>query len=269
MTGELPSYLAQYQNAPAVSDVDALTSVKTSVPRVSLKGKRFKWIDGDEESKGTESIEVAILAVEPPGALMNKVFYKGGYNPQDTAPPDCASSNGVNPDAWVSEPQAELCARCPNNMFGSATSTTGKKAKACKDSKVLWVAKPDEVGGTVYGLKIPVTSIKSMAEFGKQVKSIGVPLAVVRAKLSMDQDLEYPMVQFENAGFLDEVNGPKAVQRSQEREWIQDNAPMLERASAAGQKQTITYTEKAQQAEPVTIEHAESNADFNEIANKW
>lgn len=271
MSGELPSYLQQYQNAPVTSDADSMSSVKTSVPRVSLKGKRFKWINGDEESKGTDSIEVAILAVEPPGQLMNKVFYKGGYNSQDTAPPDCASSNGVSPDPWVSEPCAELCARCPNNMFGSATSSSGKKAKACKDSKVLWVAKPDDIAGTVYGLKVPVTSLKAMAEFGREVKSIGVPLAVVKAKLSMDQDNEYPLLQFENAGFLDETNGPKAVERSQQREWIQDNAPLLEHAASKdGGVTKITHKSKD---EGVTIDHpageAASNSNFDDIANKW
>jgi len=88
MSGELPSYLQQYQNNPVTSDADSMSSVKTSVPRISLKGKRFKFVNGEEESKGSDSIEVAILAVEPPGQLMNKVFYKGGYNPQDTAPPE-------------------------------------------------------------------------------------------------------------------------------------------------------------------------------------
>lgn len=271
MSGELPSYLQQYQNSPVTSDADSMSSVKTSVPRISLKGKRFKFVNGEEESKGTDSIEVAILAVEPPGQLMNKVFYKGGYNPQDTAPPDCASSNGISPDPWVSEPCAELCARCPNNMFGSATSMSGKKAKACKDSKVLWVAKPDDVKGTVYGLKVPVTSLKAMAEFGREVKSIGVPLAVVKTKLSMDQDNEYPLLQFENVGFLDEENGPKAVQRSQEREWIQDSAPLLEHS--ATKDSGVTRIEHKPSAQDISIEHPAGNAqasqNFDDIAGKW
>ena len=152
---QLPDYLKQYMDQGGSStDANSMAEVKTSVPRVSLKGKRFKFVNGEDESKSTDTIHVAILAVEPPGQLMNKVFYKGGYNPQDTAPPDCASSNGIAPDAWVSDPQADTCAKCPNNMFGSAISQAGKKSKACKDSKVLWVAKPDDIR---FGDNLPKT----------------------------------------------------------------------------------------------------------------
>lgn len=237
---QLPAYLQQY--AAAVSqDADAMTAVKTSVPRISLKGKRFKFINGEEESKGTSEIFVTILAVDPPGGLMAKTFYKGGYNPADTSPPDCQSANGIHPDSWVSDPIAERCASCPNNMFGSATSMAGKKSKACKDSKVLWVAKPDDISGSVYGLRIPVTSLKAMSEFGKAVKATGAPLAAIITKLSMDEDNEFPLLQFEIAGFLNEEQGTKAIQRSQEREFVQqDTAPAIEHKAAKQITHTVT-----------------------------
>ncbi|MEG1707089.1 MAG: hypothetical protein RR285_00085 [Acinetobacter sp.] len=268
---QLPTYLQQYMDQGGSSaDANSMAEVKTSVPRVSLKGKRFKFINGEEESKGTDSIHVAILAVEPPGQLMNKVFYKGGYNPNDTAPPDCASSNGIAPDAWVSDPQADTCAKCPNNMFGSAISQSGKKAKACKDSKVLWVAKPDDIDGVVYGLKVPVTSLKSMGEYGKQVKSLGVPLAAIVTEILMDQDNEYPLLEFKQVGFLNQTEGVKAIGRSTQREWIQESAPMLEHGSA---KDNGAQKIEHKKQEAVTIEHAEgepsSNQSFNEIAQKW
>lgn len=269
----IPAYLQQYMTQGTTSDTDSLAAVKTSVPRISLKGKRFKFINGEEESKGADTIHVAILAVEPPGTAMNKVFYKGGYNPNDTAPPDCASSNGINPDAWVSDPCAELCARCSNNMFGSATNQAGKKTKACKDSKVLWVAKPDDIEGTVYGLKVPVTSLKNMAEYGRQIKAIGAPLAVVLTELTMDQDNEFPLLGFKNVGFLNEEVGTKAMARNASREWIQESAPMLEHSNSKdGGVQKIEH--KAAE-KSVTIEHGdvagstEGNADFNAIAEKW
>lgn len=264
----LPDYLKAYMAQGTSSDADSMSAVKTSVPRVSLKGKRFKFVNGEEESKGSDTIHVAILAVEPPGQLMNKVFYKGGYNPQDTAPPDCASSNGISPDAWVSDPCAELCAKCPNNMFGSATSTSGKKAKACKDSKVLWVAKPDDIDGTVFGLKVPVTSLKNMAEYGKVIKSIGAPLAAVITELSMDQDNEFPLLQFKNVGFLNQETGSKAMERSSQREWIQESAPMLEHSNSKdGGVQKIEHNA----AGSVTIEHDDTadTSSFNDIASKW
>lgn len=266
----LPDYLKAYMDQGASTDANSMADVKVSIPRVSLKGKRFKFINGEEESKGADTIHVAILAVEPPGQLMNKVFYKGGYNPNDTAPPDCASSNGLNPDSWVSEPQAELCARCPNNMFGSAISMAGKKAKACKDSKILWVAKPDDVKGTVYGLKVPVTSLKQMGEYGKLVKSLGVPLAAIVTELGMDQDNEFPLLEFKNVGFLNQEAGIQAIERSTQREWIQESAPMLEHSSGGGAGvQKIEH----KKADSITIEHEETqgsgSTEFNDIAKKW
>lgn len=208
-------------------DADSMSSVKTSVPRISLKGKRFKFINGEEESKGAGEIHVAILAVEPVGGGMAKTFYKSGYNPNDTAPPDCSSQNGIFPDSWVTEPVSDKCSNCPNNMFGSATSMAGKKAKACKDSKTLWVAKVDDVGGLVYGLKVPVTSLKPMSEYGKLVKNLGVPLAVVVTKLEMDEDNEYPLLKFTNLGFLNAEQAPQAISRSESREWISNDTPAI------------------------------------------
>ena len=35
-----------------------------------------------------------------------------------------------------------------------------KKTKACKDSKRLWLAEPDNIDGTVFALGVPVTSLK-------------------------------------------------------------------------------------------------------------
>lgn len=221
---QVPDYLKQYMDSGAVNnDTEAMTSVKTSVPRVSLKGKRFKFIEGEEESKSAEKIEVVILAVEPSGGLMAKTFYKSGYNPADTAPPDCASSNGISPDPWIEHPESDRCVTCPKNMFGSAQSMSGKKAKACKDSKALWVAKPDDIGGTVYGLKVPVTSLKNMAEYGRLLKADNVPLAAVITQLSMDQDNEYPLLEFNRLGYLNSEHGLKAIERSSSREWIQKN----------------------------------------------
>ena len=268
MSSNLPDYLKQYAAIPN-QDADAMSSVKTSVPRISLKGKRFKFINGEEESKGTGEIFVSILAVEPPGQLMSKTFYKAGYNPNDTAPPDCASSNGINPDAWVSEPCAELCAKCPNNMFGSATSMAGKKTKACKDSKVLWVAKPDDISGTVYGLKVPVTSLKPMSEYGKEIKSIGVPLAVVITKLTMDEENEFPLLQFERVEFLNEEQGTKAMERSQSREWINHEAPPMLDAPNKGAER-IEYKNVQQDVSIEASGSANQSAEnLAEISKKW
>lgn len=263
----LPDYLKQYvtDNPTTANDVDALTSVKTSVPRISMKGKRFKFINGEEESKSMNTIDVAILAVEPQGALLSKTFYRSGYNPNEVTLPDCSSADGIYPDAWVENPVNDKCSNCTNNMFGSATSMAGKKSKACRDSKILWVAKPDDIQGAVYGLRVPVTSLKPLAEFGRNISSMRVPLAVVITELGLDDDSEYPKLTFTHKGFLNADVGPKAIERSESREWIQKREA---RTAVEYKPQTETFID----VKPVTVS-GDSNspkaADLEKLSEGW
>lgn len=213
----LPDYLKNtaFQN----NEADSLASSSTSVPRISLRGRKFRVIvSGEEIKKPSDELKVVILAVEPEAHHFIKTFYDGQYVSGDSSPPSCASSNGVTPDIWVQSPQSNRCATCPKNQFGSATSRDGKKAKACKDSKRLWVVMPDDVSGSVFALNIPVSSLKNVADYGKKLKQNGFPISAVVTKLIME-DAEYPKIQFEIDGFLDETNGKAAIERNIARDW--------------------------------------------------
>ena len=215
----IPEYLKKYMDKGS-ADANSMASVSVSVPRISLKGKKFQFINGDDESKKTDYIDVIILGVDPEAGRMVKTFYASGYNPNDTSPPDCSSSNGVAPDAWVSNPVSQSCGSCPKNQFGSATSPSGKKTKACRDAKRLWVVKPDDVDGTVFGLNVPVTSLKSMSEYGREIQGAGIPLASVVTRVSMDEDSEFPMIHFSRLWFLNEEIGNRAIDRNESRDWM-------------------------------------------------
>ena len=225
----VPSYLQDYATSKA--DAESLASASISIPRISLRGRRFRLIlDGEEIRKPSDTLEVVVLAVEPGPNLFTKTWYANGYTSGDTAPPDCASSNGINPDGGVSQPQNATCATCKQNMFGSATSLNGKKAKACRDSKRLWVVLPDDIDGPVYALTIPVTSLKALAEYGKEVMRQGFPLSVIVTQLEME-DSEYPKLTFSNGGFLEEAEGRQAIARNTARDWdikAASTAPVLE-----------------------------------------
>lgn len=216
----IPDYLKQYMSTNSSKDADSMASASVSVPRISLKGKKFQFMNGDDESKKTDEIHVVILGVDPEGGRMIKTFYANGYNPNDTAPPDCSSSDGVAPDAWVNNPVSTNCAGCQKNVFGSATSATGKKTKACRDAKRLWVVKVDDIGGVVFGLNVPVTSLKAMSEYGREIRGAGIPLSAVVTKLTMDEDAEFPQLIFERVGFLNEEHGMQAMERNESRDWM-------------------------------------------------
>lgn len=226
----VPEHLRKYlTNAGTSSDADAMAAASISIPRLSLRGRKFRLIEGGEEiRKPADEIFVVILAVEPGAGLMAKTFYSKGYVSGDSSPPDCSSANGVTPDPWISEPQSSKCNGCPKNVFGSAVSRNGGKAKACKDSKRLWVVEPDNLEGTVYALGVPVTSLKPMAEYGAMLKANGVPSAAVITKISM-KDTEFPELIFEFVGVLEEKAMETAMLRNEQKDWdLHQSAPMLE-----------------------------------------
>jgi len=269
MTTNVPTYLQKYlaSTDSASKDADAMASASVSVPRVSLKGKKFMFINGEEQSKKTDEIFVTILAVDPEGSRMVKTFYANGYNPNDTAPPDCSSADGIRPDAWVQSPVSEACGRCSKNVFGSAISPSGKKTKACRDSKRLWIAKPEEVEETVYGLNVPVTSLKNMAAYGNEIRQLGVPIPAVLTRIYMDEDSEFPVLHFENAGFLDEETGGKALERNASKDWM---ASIPSGPALADNSQTRTADKLPNKVEAGEEKAASATSeDIDKAAQGW
>lgn len=228
----VPEYLKAFMaKGTENTDSDSLASSSISIPRVSLRGRKFRLIEGGEEvRKPSDELHAVILAVEPGPGLFIKTYYEGNYNSGDSSPPTCVSSDGISPDGWVTTPQANRCATCPKNQFGSATSRSGKKAKACRDSKRVWLALPEDINGTVYAMGIPVTSLKSVSEYGRELKTNGYPISAVVTKVTME-DAEFPQLEFEMAGFLNEETGRAAIERNVAKDWnigSASKAPMLE-----------------------------------------
>ncbi len=270
----VPEYLKKYMAQPT-AEADSLASASMSVPRISLRGRTFRFIEGGEErEKFNDNINVVILGVEPEAGRFVKTFYDGVYNSGDSSPPTCASSNGVQPDPWVTAAQSQHCATCPKNQFGSATSRTGKKSKACRDSKRIWVAKPEDIEGTVYGIGVPVTSLKSLSEFGVAVKTAGVPLSSVIVQIGMT-DAEYPLLTFSMLGFLDETTGVKAMERNETKDWMisRPTGPLL---AAPEQQRTIAAPAgPVASPKPITPEGqaapaaGELSSNVDDILSEW
>lgn len=269
----LPEYLKsrlQQQNG----DSDSLASSSMSIPRVSLRGRKFRLTEGGEElAKPSDSLDVVILAVEPGTGFFIKTYYEGGYQSGDNSPPTCASSNGQNPDGWVTSPVNDRCNTCRMNQFGSATSRTGKKAKACRDSKRLWVAKPDDIDGTVFAMGVPVTSLKNVSEYGRKLKTNGYPLAAVITTMTME-DAEYPQVEFAMKGFLPETEGLLALNRSVARNWnigAASTAPQLEHNAAERQNMLppVNSVKEDLGANPGVTDVAAKPAPVGDILGNW
>lgn len=214
----VPEYMKKFMEQ-SQEDTESLMTSSMSVPRISYRGKRFRFIENGEEELAKEmSIKVVILGVEPGAGLFLKTYYDTGYQPGSSDPPTCSSSDGLKPDSWVSSPQANLCRQCPQNVFGSATSVKGGKAKACKDGKRLWVARSQDLE-KYYGLNIPVMSLKNLSEYGKYIAKNKYPLSLVVTEIGLDDNSEFPQLTFQHAGFVQETMVETITKMNTERPW--------------------------------------------------
>lgn len=268
----IPEWLKKRAGS-ASSSVDSMVTASISIPRISLKGKKFRVIEGGEEiQKPSDDLDIVILAVDPGPGLFTKTYYKDGYKSGDSSPPDCSSSDGIRPDAWISNPINDKCATCPMNAFGSATNpNTGKKTKACHDSKRIWCALAKNPGGTVYALNVTVSSMRALAEYGKLIKSHGVDLPAVITKAIMDDDSEFPKIYFEIGGFLDQEQGLAAIERSEERDW---DLPMPSAPAIAHDKKddvpTVEFKEKPKvEAKVEAKAEAPSGESDEDLLSDW
>lgn len=185
--------------------------VSTGFPSLSIKGREFavtrngetktiqrKTEDGDLEP--VRSINVVVLKGNP---NLSKVFYKGKYEEGSDTKPTCFSNDGKAPDPEAVEPQCATCAMCPQNEWGSRITDAGKKARACSDSRRLAVAAVDAIDDPML-LRVPATSIKTLAEYSKQLKVRGKTLMEVLTRLSFTPGVAFPSLEFEPKGLLGE-----------------------------------------------------------------
>lgn len=269
---ELPDYL---KNITDDSARDMVTNTG-GAPRISIRGRQFRFIVGGEEvHKQTEPIFVVILGVVPE-AHMAKTFYIDGYQPGATDPPDCSSFLGEVPDTWVDSPQAERCRDCANNKWGSALSMSGKKAKACKDSKRLMVINAksvEEDEPMIYIFNITVASLKALSEYGKFLIQNQLPMAAVVTSISF-VDSEFPQVELNFGEILNEQFGTEMITRSMNKEWLDGlDTPALPAPKKQVQIESKTVasaeTEQVIEQRETAVQDNTKKQSTEDLVGKW
>lgn len=174
-----------------------------SMPRISIKGARFRLIeDGTETVLPDTTLEAVIVGANP---RLSKVFYAKPWDKDDEPEgPDCFSLDGVSPDVSVAAPENDICATCPKNVWGSKIGANDQKLKACADQKRLAIVAADDPEGTVYLLQVTPAALKGLNQYHKDLSLRGIPAEVVRTRISFDTDASFPKLQFSFGGFLDE-----------------------------------------------------------------
>jgi hypothetical protein len=177
-------------------------------PYVSIKGKVFHVVRGDERTLVTKpgeddpaaALEVVIVGANP---NRSRVFYKTGYEEGSNAKPDCYSNDGKAPASDAQAPQAKTCAACVHGQYGSKVDTNGKKGFACSNSYRIAVAPIGQLNDPML-VRIPGGTIKTFAEYVKEVSRAGYDLDEVATKIGFDYSVAHPALTFKAVGVLPE-----------------------------------------------------------------
>ena len=161
--------------------------------KISTKGKMFSLPDG---SSNAGPMQVVVLDY----TSFNS-YYPGTYDPQNPASPDCWALNRVIDDLAPSpnapKPQAESCAACPHNQFGSSG-----RGKACKNTRRLVVTAPNATEKTLpMTLEVSPGAIKVFDAYVEDISKThhSMPVRVI-TEVSFDPNKAFPSLVFKDLG---------------------------------------------------------------------
>lgn len=186
-----------------------VVSIRGSKWRQKIGGEEKPILNEDGEPK--PSITVVMLKAS---AAVSKQYFAKDYAEGDDSSPDCLSIDGIKPDASSRQPQSDSCASCPHAQWGSKISPSGKKIKACQDSRRVAVTpavaslddsitldqmvnmiENESYGGAML-LRVPAASLSDLKQFGQLLKGKGFPYNNVVARLGFDHNASYPKLTF-------------------------------------------------------------------------
>ena len=191
------------------SGADDLTGgLAGGYPIISIKGKRFAISDGgsrevvmrpDDPDEPASSLQVVIVKSNP---HLSKVYYAHGYVEGSDEKPTCYSNNGTKPALDAADPQSPTCAVCPHNQWGSRISDSGAKGKACSDSRRIAVCPVGELDRPML-LRVPAATLRELANYAGNLKRRNAPYQAVVTKLSFDNNVAHPKLNFKAIRWLD------------------------------------------------------------------
>lgn len=166
--------------------------------------------------------EIQVVVVD---FVSRNTFYSAPYNSQNPVPPDCYAIGkdlgAMAPEQDSPALQADKCATCPLNQFGSGNNG---KSKACKNTRELAVriVNPDDDGydpsAPLYTLSLPPTAIRSFdGAVAAVMRSLnGPPLKAILTVTARNKGT------YAEISFTDPVPNPDYAQDFARRGEVQD-----------------------------------------------
>lgn len=133
-------------------------------------------------------------------------YYDSGYDKENISPPDCfargVDPSNMKPSDNSPNKQAEDCASCPNNQFGTGLG----KGKACKNTRLLAVLPPDATEASpIWVLTAAPTAVKW---FDKYIQGLAAKHSVMSwgaiTTVGFDPASDFPSLRFAQPRLLTE-----------------------------------------------------------------
>ena len=211
MIANVPAHIAariaaRQQAGTKSSVASAIVSDGISIPRISIRAGRYRLNEEGVETTVGVTLDTIIVGANP---RVSKVFYGKAFDASaENVRPDCWSNDGLKADASIEAPVHTGCADCPNNVLGSKILPSGAKSKMCADQRHLAVvaaADPTKV----YSLTVPVSGMKALREYFKELGNYGIGPEEVITELGFDDAASFPKITFKQKGYVPE----KAITR--------------------------------------------------------
>lgn len=178
------------------------------VPRISLKGGKFRKIMSGQQMEVSRAAEMNIVIVGV--APISRTYYAGQYDPENPAPPTCWSqdSNTKQPAPEVGEGrQSDSCDSCPMNVKGSGQG----QSRACRFGIRLAVVIEND-WKTVYQLSLSAMSIfgdgagqhMPFNKYSKFLSDNGAKIFGIVTEMAFDENSDVPKVFFKPVRPLEE-----------------------------------------------------------------
>jgi hypothetical protein len=202
----LPSTIV---NRKRLIDVNKDVVFAAQFPTLSIKGKVFTLVQNNEKKVMTkpddpdevvQAINMAFLRIN----MNAKNYYSKRFSEDDSegVRPDCYSMDGVKPADHSPNKQAEKCAICPHNQWGSRISDDGEgKGKACADHARVAIADPGNLDKPIL-LRVPPASLKPLKDALKQVKARQLQYNEVVFRVGFDREAASPKLTVKPVGVL-------------------------------------------------------------------
>jgi len=168
---------------------------------ISTKGKVFNLPNGS-------SSDGPLTCVVLDWATAN-TYFEGIYNPKDIKPPVCFAIADepakAAPSDKAPKKQAELCADCPKNEWGS--DPQGGKGKACKNTRRLLIVPIDATEKTPpWIISVSPTGLKYFDKYVNTLADMGTHPIEVTTDISFEASDAFPSLRFEVVDKHDNLN---------------------------------------------------------------